>query len=347
MASTDWTTSAEEAIDAACRRARDPSGLLHEVLDTLQGLLSLRGSVLYHHTTGGLPMFLHGSLTGPLEALDPDLMHPDNDPYHRVVARLAPRPRVVHASAGVPRDVLRKSPTYLNFYREHGIDHVVCLWLDGRRPPEPGMTGMFLTRGDDDGAFAREHFELLRNALPILTLSVHRAIDPSPLAPSVVLDRDGDLLRVSPAAERCLRRLRLRPSELALRLWAPIQRWRSLRTAHAFAGEPTAVFHVVERRHDALYVEVTERAGEVRLRLLDASHVPELAELKQRHGLTATEFAVLQALALGLSNTEIGEYLGVAMETVKTHVRRVLAKLGLRSRLRAGLLMQRIVIAAS
>jgi DNA-binding CsgD family transcriptional regulator len=32
---------------------------------------------------------------------------------------------------------------------------------------------------------------------------------------------------------------------------------------------------------------------------------------------------------------------------VKTHVRRVLAKLGLQSRLQAGLLMQRIVLTAS
>jgi DNA-binding CsgD family transcriptional regulator len=162
-----------------------------------------------------------------------------------------------------------------------------------------------------------------------------------------VLDARGEVVRLSPTADVCLRSFRISPAELSTRLWGQICRWRALRTAHPYAGEPTAVFHVVERRRGTLYVEVTEHHGELRLRLLDRSHVPALAELRERHGLTASEVAVLQALALGLSNTEVAEYLCISTETVKTHVRRVLAKLGLQSRLQAGLLMQRIVLTAS
>lgn len=347
MGGADWTASAEAAIDLACRRATDANALLREVLDTFHHLLPLRGSALYQHVNGGLPSFLHGSLRVDCEITDPALMHPDNDPCHRIVSRLSARPRVVHASGGVPRDVLRKSPTYHHFYRPHGIDHVVCLWLDGRRPPEPGFTGMLLTRGDDDGAFESQHFELLRNALPLLTMAVHRLGEPSFDEPWLVLGIGGEVLQLSQAAELWLRGIGMRPRELVDRLWGPIHRWRALRTAHPFAGQATAVFHVVQRRRITLYVEVTEHCGELRLRLLDKSRVPELAELRERYGLTASELAVLQALALGLSNSEAAEYLCVSMETLKTHVRRVLAKLGLASRLQAGLLMQRIVMTVS
>lgn len=53
--------------------------------------------------------------------------------------------------------------------------------------------------------------------------------------------------------------------------------------------------------------------------------------------LTEREWEVLCQLAHGLTNREIGEVLSIREETVKTHVSRVLSKLGTRSRTEAAL----------
>ncbi len=44
---------------------------------------------------------------------------------------------------------------------------------------------------------------------------------------------------------------------------------------------------------------------------------------------------MLKLIAHGMSNTEISDTLAIAPETTKTHVKRILAKLGLRDRAQA------------
>jgi len=85
-------------------------------------------------------------------------------------------------------------------------------------------------------------------------------------------------------------------------------------------------------------------APEVTRRLLDAvaSHVPAEAPAPPADDrlatLTARERDVLDALGDGLSNADIAARLVVSETTVKSHVSHVLAKLGVRTRLQAGVL---------
>jgi len=62
--------------------------------------------------------------------------------------------------------------------------------------------------------------------------------------------------------------------------------------------------------------------------------------------LTPREREVLACLGTGLSNQEIAERLGITETTTKTHVSRILGKLGLRSRVQAAVLAQELGLTA-
>jgi DNA-binding NarL/FixJ family response regulator len=97
------------------------------------------------------------------------------------------------------------------------------------------------------------------------------------------------------------------------------------------AEELPAAVRIVAAGHALLAPSVTQRVIEeyVRSPALGAPLPDAILALTER------ETAVLKAMAMGLSNAEIGQQLFLAEATVKTHVTHVLAKLGLRDRLQA------------
>ena len=60
-----------------------------------------------------------------------------------------------------------------------------------------------------------------------------------------------------------------------------------------------------------------------------------VAPLAPLDALTSRETDVLKLIAQGKSDTEVRDALCIAHETAKTHVKRILAKLGLRDRAQA------------
>lgn len=84
-------------------------------------------------------------------------------------------------------------------------------------------------------------------------------------------------------------------------------------------------------------------AGQIQLApQVSASLLRELHVLEHVDPLTEREMDVLRLLAQGHSNKEIVSCLNISVDTVKTHVRHVLAKLGVRSRTQATLAAMRL-----
>jgi DNA-binding NarL/FixJ family response regulator len=98
------------------------------------------------------------------------------------------------------------------------------------------------------------------------------------------------------------------------------------------AEELIAAIHVLARGESLIAPAVARRVIEEFARLPPPADTAPPAALEE---LTPREIEVLELLARGLSNAEIAAALVVGDATVKTHVARVLMKLGLRDRIQA------------
>ncbi|MGH2904798.1 MAG: response regulator [Solirubrobacteraceae bacterium] len=95
--------------------------------------------------------------------------------------------------------------------------------------------------------------------------------------------------------------------------------------------ELLAAIHTVAAGDSLLSPSVTRTVIE----RIARQHTPELGSNDRLSELTPREREVLELLARGLSNNEIATALVIEGSTVKTHVKRILIKLGLRDRIQA------------
>ncbi len=92
-------------------------------------------------------------------------------------------------------------------------------------------------------------------------------------------------------------------------------------------AEMLEAVRVISRGESVLFPEAVRR--------LVTTYGPEAGDRLFAAGLTDREAETLRLVATGLSNAEIADRLFVSLETVKTHVGNVLAKLGARDRTQA------------
>jgi DNA-binding CsgD family transcriptional regulator len=110
-----------------------------------------------------------------------------------------------------------------------------------------------------------------------------------------------------------------------------------LHLGRAAGGEPivSAVLTVASRAPSNAPVSAGPPSGIRPVVKAGVASPASVDDLAGRHGLTPAERVVLGCLGEGLSNREIAARLFVSVETVKTHVQRVLGKLSVTSRTQA------------
>ncbi|MBO9626779.1 MAG: response regulator transcription factor [Microbacterium sp.] len=106
--------------------------------------------------------------------------------------------------------------------------------------------------------------------------------------------------------------------------------------------EMLSALRAVHRGDAALSPRITRMLLDHVAPRLGAMPESDAATASVTAALTERELEVFLALARGLTNAEIGEELFVSESTVKTHVGRVLAKLGARDRIHAVILAHRL-----
>ncbi|MEU3050729.1 response regulator transcription factor [Streptomyces sp. NPDC006984] len=198
----------------------------------------------------------------------------------------------------------------------------------------------------DDQAMVREGFSVLLNAMPDIEV-VGEAVNGreaigrvAELAPDVVLmdirmpEMNGiEATREITAADGAAKVLVLTTFDLDEYVYQALRAGASgFLLKDASARQLAEGVRVVAQGEALLAPTVTRRLITEFSRLAE---VPRPAALTQIGDLTERETEVLVLIAQGLSNAEIAGHLVVAESTIKTHVSRVLVKLGLRDRTQA------------
>jgi DNA-binding NarL/FixJ family response regulator/tetratricopeptide (TPR) repeat protein len=132
-------------------------------------------------------------------------------------------------------------------------------------------------------------------------------------------------------------------------------RWRQAEAIVLGAGDRSAAGEALreaarlagELRAEPLEVEIEGLARRARI-ALDDEPAPAAADSElDALGLTQRERAVLELVADGRTNREIGETLFMAEKTASVHVSRILAKLGVRSRVEAATAAHRLGVTSA
>jgi DNA-binding CsgD family transcriptional regulator len=250
-----------------------------------------------------------------------------------------------------------KRPIYLDHARHYGVDDYLLLRLTEAMPFKRGMVGLLLARTLRQPGFCEQDQLIIARLLPALEALVRRSarveellkgrsimetmVDLDP-RPKMAFDLRGALLWASERAERLMGFQRGGSHPVPELLTLAARRMGALAGKEAPAP-PIPSVTVSGQKAEPIQVELrlarTRTGAPFVIAELEVPNIsPRLAEAALRFGLTPAETHVLDLLSQGLSNQQIGRRLFVSMATVRTHVGRILSKLGVNSRVQAALL---------
>lgn len=252
------------------------------------------------------------------------------------------------------RKTFRATRAYTDFYLAHDIAHKLYVRFAGARLGAPGAVSMGLTRGRRLPDFDSGDVALAGLALSAFQAAARRIFDAQNAAGReavealaeragrsgvLAVDRFGRVLWTSPRARALLGSGALPPS-----LASAVRRLVETAVRGSLQSTPLQLrvhFELGAGGVDAELSIARTASGERIIAIgLDQTNPPraQVAAAAQRFSLTPAEADALGAMTSGLSNADIGIRLGIALPTVKTHVHRVLQKLGVDSRVQAVLL---------
>jgi len=102
--------------------------------------------------------------------------------------------------------------------------------------------------------------------------------------------------------------------------------------------EPDTFVNMLHQAHAGETVIAPDLTGLLAKAAIGGTSTRRIKQAVNSYQLTAREFDILQCIAKGWSNKEIARHLGIVDGTVKLHVRAVLKKLGVKSRVQAAIM---------
>lgn len=266
--------------------------------------------------------------------------------------------RIITDEDLVTREEQARSGFYQEWLRHLDIHHMIGAVF----PAADGAIGVLgIHRPQGAGAYTNHERKQAALVLPHLQRALRlgqrfAAVSQSHAAALQALDRldtgvlmmdgTGCVIQASAMAERLLRentelvvirgRLALRPPALHDKLLALVR--RAMDTARGKLAEPGAALSIPRPHRMPLALEVAplrplaSAFGEQRPAVLVFIRDPEAplaaACLRELFGLTRTEGMVAAALGRGVSIEDIALNMGIGLATVRSHLKRILAKTG-------------------
>lgn len=252
----------------------------------------------------------------------------------------------------------RKREGLVEFYDRWDITWLMHLRLSEASHMQPGYVAVVCGRATKQEDFSTADLDAAAAVLPALSAAVRRAgrmairlnsaaavealFEREKSRAVLALDLDGRPLWMSSRAESLLQGYLGTRRRLPDPLLDMVRRFARLARGTDSEREPLPPFQITltgeagESLEGEAYLARTASGDPfVTVDFGGAQAPPNLCELARTRGLTRTETEILSDLIAGQADAEIAGKRFVSIATVRTHVSRVLSKLGVRSRLQA------------